>query len=370
MAQITTKGLVTLIREKFIEGMLVSESSLGIPFTAISSSILSAPLVTGLLAASLALLGWIKVGDEAVYRFYGRRKLARYTKSASHLINGDWITSDSTADNFRNNSIFNPVRGRSGTSTQIIQVFVAFGSTLVVSILITTSLEISLAISLLFAGMPFIFAKRKAERFRVAQDKAWPVAIDEIVASLQAGKSITEAVTGLTLRGPSQLKVVFQRIELGLRAGKDFEVLLSEEMLRLDSAITDQTVTTLLFAKEFGGREVITTLRMLSTFLREESKVREEIDTKFGWVRNSAILGAVAPWLLLALLSTQRSTVEAYQSETGVLILSLGVALTALAFIWMERVSRIPKPPRPLKPRYIWQSSSNRDLLSLRDSEA
>jgi tight adherence protein B len=354
MVQITTKGLATLIREKFIEGMLVSESSLGIPFASISSSILSAPLVTGLLAASLALLGWIKVGDEAVYRFYGRRKLARYSKSAGTL---------------RNNSIFNPVRGGTSTSAQIIQVFIAFGSTLVVSILMTTSLEISLAISLLLAGIPFVFAKRKAERFRVAQDKAWPVAIDEIVASLQAGKSITEAVTGLTMRGPSQLKVVFQRLELGLRAGRDFEVLLIEEMLRLDSAITDQTLTTLLFAKEFGGREVITTLRMLSTFLREESKVREEIDTKFGWVRNSAILGAVAPWLLLTLLSTQRSTVEAYQSDAGVLILSLGVVLTALAFIWMERVSRIPKPPRPLKPRYKWQSSSDGILFSLRNGE-
>jgi tight adherence protein B len=165
------------------------------------------------------------------------------------------------------------------------------------------------------------------------------------------------------------LKVVFQRLELGLRAGRDFEVLLIEEMLRLDSAITDQTLTTLLFAKEFGGREVITTLRMLSTFLREESKVREEIDTKFGWVRNSAILGAVAPWLLLALLSTQRSTVEAYQSDAGVLILSLGVVLTALAFIWMERVSRIPKPPRPLRPRYKWQSSSDGILFSLRNGE-
>ena len=61
----------------------------------------------------------------------------------------------------------------------------------------------------------------------------------------------------------------------------------------LDSATADQTLSTLLFAKQFGGREVISTLRMLSTFLREEIKVREEIDTRFGWVRNSAVLVAV-----------------------------------------------------------------------------
>jgi tight adherence protein B len=335
------------------------ESSYGISIASIASTILSAPLITGSLAASLALLGWMKVGDEAVQRFYRRSKLANHSK----------IAGTSNSSELSDESNFSTVGARIGTSAQIIQVLVAFGSTFITSLLITTSLEISLAIALLFAGMPFIFARRKAERLRVAQDKAWPVAIDEIVASLQAGKSISEAVTGLTLRSPSQLKIVFKRIELGLRAGKDFEALLVEEMLRLDSAISDQTLTTLLFAKEFGGREVITTLRMLSTFLREESKVREEIDTRFGWVRNSAILGAVAPWLLLALLSTQRSTVDAYQSESGVLILSLGVILTALAFIWMERVSRIPKPPRPLKPRNASRNSSNFALLSLRDGE-
>ncbi|MEY3008948.1 MAG: hypothetical protein RL464_613 [Actinomycetota bacterium] len=344
----------TSINELFINGLLVSESSLGISFASFASTVLSMPLITASFAALLALLGWIIVGDEAVHRFYMRRKLEHHSNIAS---------------DFGNESIMKPARARISTGAQLMQVIVALGSTLVVSILITTSLEISLALSLLFAGIPFIFAKRKAERSRVSRDKAWPVAIDEIVASLQAGKTITEAIIGLSLRGPSQLKVVFQRIELGLIAGRDFEVLLIEEMLRLDSAITDQTLTTLLFAKEYGGGEVISTLRMLSTFLREESKVREEIDTKFGWVKNSAILGAVAPWLLLALLSTQRSTVEAYQSESGVLILSFGVILTALAFLWMERVSQIPKPPRPLKPRYKWQSSPFRDLLYLRDGE-
>ena len=290
----------------------------------------TSPLTLGLLAASLALLGWIRIADETVFRFYETERLkSRSAAKRSHLL---------TAHERR-------------TTTQLFQIVAALAMSFLVTILLTTSLEISVAISLLFTGLPFILAKRKAARVKLERDKSWPVAIDEIVASLQAGLSITESITGLTTQGPLQLQPSFARVSEGLSLGIDLETLLYKEMAILDSATADQTLSTLLFAKEFGGREVISTLRMLSTFLREEAKVREEIDTRFGWVRNSAVLGAVAPWLLLALLSTQRSTIEAYQTRAGVFILSLGVIFTAIAFLWMERVSRIPSPPRPLRPR-------------------
>jgi tight adherence protein B len=87
-------------------------------------------------------------------------------------------------------------------------------------------------------------------------------------------------------------------------------------------------------------------LRLLANFLRDQDESIEEIETKFGWVRNSAILGALAPWLLLALLSTQRNTVEAYQTSGGRIVLSIGVVLTAIAYLLMDRISALPTPPR------------------------
>ena len=88
------------------------------------------------------------------------------------------------------------------------------------------------------------------------------------------------------------------------------------------------------------------TLRLLANFLRDQDESIEEIETKFGWVRNSAFLGALAPWLLLALLSTQRNTVEAYQTSGGKIVLSIGVIATAIAYLLMDRISAMPKPPR------------------------
>ena len=198
-------------------------------------------------------------------------------------------------------------------------------------------------------AIPFFVARRRAEKALKAQELAWPLAIDSLISSLQAGQSITEAVRGLSQFGPQALIPTFERVERGLDDGEAFEGLLVREMRDLDSSASDQTITTLLIAKEFGGRDVTVTLRLLSNFLREDFEAQEEIKTKFGWVRNSALLGAGAPWLILLLLSTQKNTVAAYASSAGKAVLSIGVIATALAFIWMERVARLPDPARPLR---------------------
>jgi tight adherence protein B len=142
------------------------------------------------------------------------------------------------------------------------------------------------------------------------------------------------------------LRENFSRIALKINQGISFEVALVDEAGILRSATADQTLSALLLAKEFGGRDVTNTLRLLSTFLREHDESIEEIETKFGWVRNSALLGAAAPWLLLALLSTQQNTVDAYQTSSGKAVLSFGVIATAVAYLLMERIARAPNPPR------------------------
>ena len=81
---------------------------------------------------------------------------------------------------------------------------------------------------------------------------------------------------------------------------------------------------------------------------RQEHQVHEEIETKFGWVRNSAILAAIAPWLLLLILTSQPRTIEAFATDGGKTILSLGLVATALAYLWMERLAKLPQGPRTL----------------------
>jgi tight adherence protein B len=115
----------------------------------------------------------------------------------------------------------------------------------------------------------------------------------------------------------------------------------------------DQIIEALFIAKELGGAELLTILRLLGKFIREDLTLRREIEVKQSWIKNSAHLSAAAPWILLLLLSTLPATTEAFSTPTGVVILCIGLSLTALAYLWMNSLSRLPSPNR------IFTSSAN-----------
>ena len=215
--------------------------------------------------------------------------------------------------------------------------------------LLTSSEAISLAIATLSAALPFLIGRGRNLKKQREREVAWPEAIDSLVSALQAGISISEALTQLAMHGPKVLRPSFAQIQSDLLSLGNFEQVLLKEKRRLDSAISDQVFETLIISKDFGGRDANNALRLLAEFVREDIAVAEEIRTKFGWIRNSALLATAAPWLLLILLSTQDSTVEIYSTPSGALVLSLGVVMTATAYIWMEKVGSLPAAPRALR---------------------
>lgn len=297
------------------------------------------PVLIATLSATLAYLGWTQISRGIV----GRSFLARQKRNYGVETSVYFPELDS-----RDGRHTSRVEVKS-TFVQICQLLLSFGAAFVIAMLLTTSLEISLAVSLLVTAIPFFVAKRGVEKSNRARELAWPIAIDSLISSLQAGESITEAVQNLASHGPEELAPAFARVKTKMEGGESLEASLLSEMRTLDSSASDQTLSTLLIAKEFGGRDVTVTLRLLSSFLRDDFEAQEEIKTKFGWIRNSALLGAAAPWLILLLLSAQKDTVAAYQSSAGKTVLSIGVIATAVAFIWMERVARIPAAARPLR---------------------
>jgi tight adherence protein B len=221
--------------------------------------------------------------------------------------------------------------------------------TFFVMLLLTNSKQISIAISALSTSIPFMINKQRADKVMRERESAWPEVIDSLVSALQSGVSISDAVLALAEHAPVALRPNFIRVKMAVQQGEGLELALKREKEDLKSAISDQVFETLIVAKEFGGRDSNNALRLLSEFVRDDLDVLEEIRTKFGWIKNSAALATVAPWILLVLLSSQRSTVEAFSTSSGVKILACGVIMTALAYLWMERVGRIPIAVRALR---------------------
>ena len=80
--------------------------------------------------------------------------------------------------------------------------------------------------------------------------------------------------------------------------------------------------------------------------LAADLSTRSEIQIRFGWIKNSANLAALAPWVLFLILRTQENAKAAYLQPTGQLILVLGVVATLIAYLWMNKIANLPKAKR------------------------
>ena len=238
---------------------------------------------------------------------------------------------------------------RSRSAKMFITSITVVTSAYLVSFLITNVIAISMAIACLASSIPYLVNKHRAESVRRQSELAWPETIDSLVSALQSGLGISDAVLGLADHAPINLRPSFVRIKSGVVRGETLENLFAKEKQLLKSAIADQVFETLNLAKQFGGRDSNNALRLLSEFIRDDLEVLEEIRTKFGWIKNSAALAIAAPWILLLLLSSQPSTVTAFSSGSGVSVLIAGVLMTAIAYMWMDKVGQLPTPSRALR---------------------
>jgi tight adherence protein B len=139
---------------------------------------------------------------------------------------------------------------------------------------------------------------------------------------------------------------ILRKLGFGMMVSHDWTFHEAFVFFRTPSPPSDQIFEAISISKTLGGAELLTILRTVGTFLRQDLALRREIEVKHGWIKNSAHLSAAAPWLLLLLLSTQPATARAFSTSSGVLILSFGVAMTAIAYMWMNRLGRLPELPR------------------------
>jgi tight adherence protein B len=188
--------------------------------------------------------------------------------------------------------------------------------------------------------------RRRLEKERVELSALWPEIIDHIISGLHSGLSLAETLVGLAQRGPTATRATFQSCEELLRSGGDLGDAFAIIKEKFHDGLADQVCEVLDFARGTGSRDTSITLRTLGEFIRSDIALRAEIRSKHGWIKNSALIAAIAPWLLLLILSSQRNTREAFSTPGGVVVLLVGLSSTVLAYFWMDRVGKLPHVPR------------------------
>jgi len=227
-------------------------------------------------------------------------------------------------------------------SQRQIHISIAISLTALIVFAISRSIFIAGAFAI-FIAIFFAIALRKSHSKRTAAIEAGsPELIDILISGVQSGLSLNESLIGLSRRGPEVLRPYFTRYQDELLAHGDFTRALSQIQEELSHPNIDLIFEALRISKALGGAELLNILRLLGNFIREDLTLRREIVVKHNWIRNSAHLSASAPWILLLLLSTQPSTAAAFSNFSGVSILLGGLALTAAAYIWMNKLSQMP----------------------------
>lgn len=218
-----------------------------------------------------------------------------------------------------------------------------------VIVVITTSIAIAACFAAFAFVLPVLLLRRLRRRRSVALRELWPEAIDNLASAVRAGMSLPEGVSALSLRGPEPLRPPFARFSAAYRATGRFSACLDGLKEDLSDPVGDRICETLRVAREVGGSDVASVLRTLSELLRSDARTRAELEARQGWVVNAARLAVAAPWVVLLLLSSQTSTVHAFDSAGGTVLLGVGAVTCAVAYRIMLKIGQLPEERRVLR---------------------
>lgn len=193
---------------------------------------------------------------------------------------------------------------------------------------------------------PVTVLRARRLRLRKVRRQLWPDVCDLLIASIRVGLSLPDAVSSLAESAPPMMRPAFAVFARDLRATGRFESSLDRLKATLADPIADRIIETLRMARQVGGTELTGVLRALAGSVRADAVLRGEVEARQSWIRGAAVLGAVAPWVILALLVLRPEGAEAYSTPEGVLVICLGAAVSVIAYRIMIRIGRLPEPGR------------------------
>lgn len=211
---------------------------------------------------------------------------------------------------------------------------------------VTRTWTIAACFALFGAGLPWMLLSWQARRRAVALREVWPDAIDHVRSAVRAGLTLPEALIQLGETGPEGLRAPFGEFARDYRSGARFVDALDRLKARMADPVADRLVASLRLTREVGGSDIGLLLQTLSEFLRQDARIRSELEARQSWTVNAARLAVAAPWIVLLVLGTQPSAVAAYRSAAGAALLLGGLAVSVVCYRVMLRIGALPQEKR------------------------
>ena len=211
---------------------------------------------------------------------------------------------------------------------------------------IASSVPVGVLFGLGASWAPFALARSRRVKRRKRFREAWPDAIATLISGVRAGMSLPEACGSIGERGPVDLRPAFASFRSTYRSTGSFITSLDRLRAELSDPTADRIFVALKLAHEVGGTDLVRVLRTLGNFVREDLRLRKEIEARWSWTVSAARVAAAAPWIVLLLMSTQPEAARAYNSSTGLTTMMVGATCTLVGYRLMLKAAQLPEQQR------------------------
>lgn len=204
-----------------------------------------------------------------------------------------------------------------------------------------------------FVGLAVVAVMAEALRTRAQQRrdaiaKLWPEVIDSLYSASASGIGLVEALSEVAAGGPKPVRTIFEGLVQRLDSGWEFKNAVSWAKSQFGSAHADRLLELALITHELGGKGYPISLKQQAKQARADLAVWGEVESKQGWVRGTAKLALVAPWLIVATLSRTGENAAIYNSAEGTSLLLAGLLVSLIAYRMISLLGQLPSPSRIL----------------------
>lgn len=220
-----------------------------------------------------------------------------------------------------------------------------FGVTLLVGVgffVLTGAPAIGSAFGVLAGSVTGLAQRQTNMRQARLVRSAWPDLVDDLHSSIRAGVGLPVAIVLMGERAPIAVQPLFKAFGARYQVSTNFEKAVAELEKQLDDPIASRVFAALRLTNRVGGSDLGAVLKSLSVMLREDARLRGELEARQSWTVNAARLAVAAPWLVLGLMSFRPAAVVAYRTWAGALVLSTVLVVSGLAYYLMVRAARLP----------------------------
>lgn len=233
------------------------------------------------------------------------------------------------------------------SGVMVLVLCVACGALAAAVVWLVTALPVLAALAAAVgAATPVVVLRGRRVRLVRRRRALWPDVCDLLIASVRAGMSLPDAVASLATSAPDALRPAFAGFARDLAASGHFDSSARRLKEALADPVGDRIVETLRMARQVGGTELVPVLRALSASVRADAALRAEVESRQSWIRGAAVLGVVAPWVILGMLVLRPEGARAYSTPEGVGLVIAGAVVSFLAYRLMLRIGRLPEPRR------------------------